>query len=123
MKKAYINLAITTLVVASMTAAIFYLMQNSLFTVSFLGTNYLNKTFVYQATTLALSLVVVLITALLTKFKSIKLLSIKNIDGEVFRNPGSNNKNNKDLEKGGLNFTIIISIVTAAIYFKYTGTE
>ena len=121
MKKAYINLAITTLVVASMTAAIFYLMQNSLFTVSFLGTNYLNKTFVYQATTLALSLVVVLITALLTKFKSIKLLSIKNIDGKVIPEPWIGiTKNNKDSwKKGGLNFTIIISIVTAvAIYFQ-----
>ncbi len=121
MKKAYINLAITTLVVVSMIAAIFYLMQNSLFTVSFLGTNYLNRTFAYQATTLALSLVIVLITALQTRFQSIRLLSIKNIDGEVIPEAWIGiTKNNKDSwKKGGLNLTIVISVVTAvAIYFQ-----
>lgn len=60
MKKIYINLAITLSVVGLMIAAIIYLMQNSLFTVSWFSTNYLNRTMVYQATTLALSLVIVL---------------------------------------------------------------
>ena len=121
MKKAYINLVITTLLVAAMIAAIIYLMSNPLFTVSLFSTNYLNKTFVYQATTLVLSLLVVLITALQTKFQSVKLLSIRNIDGEVMPEPwiGITKKNKDTWKKGGLSLTIIISAVTALIiYFQ-----
>jgi hypothetical protein len=121
MKKAYINLMITILVVALMIAAILYLMNNSLFTFNLLSTNYLNKTFVYQATTLGLSLVIVLITALQTRFQSLKLLSIKNIDGEVIPEPwiGITKKNKDSWKTLGRNFTIIISVVTAvAIYFQ-----
>ena len=121
MKKAYINLMITILMVALMIAAILYLMNNSLFTFNLLSTNYLNKTFVYQATTLGLSLVIVLITALQTRFQSLKLLSIKNIDGEVIPEPwiGITKKNKDSWKTLGRNFTIIISVVTAvAIYFQ-----
>lgn len=121
MKRAYINLMITILVVALMIAAILYLMNNSLFTFNLLSTNYLNKTFVYQATTLGLSLVIVLITALQTRFQSLKLLSIKNIDGEVIPEPwiGITKKNKDSWKTLGRNFTIIISVVTAvAIYFQ-----
>ncbi|MGI6250906.1 MAG: CPBP family intramembrane glutamic endopeptidase [Anaerolineaceae bacterium] len=119
MKKAYINLVITILVVAAMIAAILYLMNHSLFTFTLLSTNYLNKTFVYQATTLVLSLVIVLITALQTKFQSIKLLSVKNIDGEVIPEPwiGITKKNKDTWKKLGLNFTIMISVVTAVVIF------
>jgi hypothetical protein len=104
-----------------MIAAILYLMNNSLFTFNLLSTNYLNKTFVYQATTLGLSLVIVLITALQTRFQSLKLLSIKNIDGEVIPEPwiGITKKNKDSWKTLGRNFTIIISVVTAvAIYFQ-----
>ncbi|HPX70754.1 MAG TPA: CPBP family glutamic-type intramembrane protease [Bacillota bacterium] len=121
MKKAYINLGITVLVVASMIAAIVYLMNNSLFSVDFLSTNYLNKTFAYQVTTLLLSFVIVLITALQTGFQSVKLLSVKNIDGEVIPEPwiGITEKNKDTWKKGGLNITIIISLATAVtIYFQ-----
>ena len=119
MKKAYINLMITILVVALMIAAILYLMNNSLFTFNLLSTNYLNKTFVYQATTLGLSLVIVLITALQTRFQSLKLLSIKNIDGKVIPEPwiGITKKNKDTWKKLGLNFTIMISVVTAVVIF------
>lgn len=92
-----------------------------LFEVSFLGTKYLNDTFAYQMTTLALSLVIILVTALLTNFQSLKLLSIKKIDGEVTPEPWIGiSKNNKDTWKTlGRNVAIIISIVTAVvIYFQ-----
>ncbi|MDI9461302.1 MAG: CPBP family intramembrane glutamic endopeptidase [Saccharofermentanales bacterium] len=121
MKKIYINLAITLSVVGLMIAAIIYLMQNSLFTVSWFSTNYLNRTMVYQATTLALSLVIIFITALQTKFQSLRLLSIKRIDGEVIPEPwiGISKKNKDSWKTLGRNIAIIISVVTAvAIYFQ-----
>ncbi|MGB4610353.1 MAG: CPBP family intramembrane glutamic endopeptidase [Saccharofermentanales bacterium] len=121
MKKIYTNFVITILIVGLMIASILYLMKNSLFTFNLFSTNYLNRTMVYQMTTLVLSLVIVLITALQTKFQSIRLLSIKKIDGEVVPEPwiGITKKNKDSWKKLGLNFTIIISIVTAiTIYFQ-----
>ncbi|MGI6579631.1 MAG: CPBP family intramembrane glutamic endopeptidase [Saccharofermentanales bacterium] len=121
MKKIYTNFVITILIVGLMIASILYLMKNSLFTFNLFSTNYLNRTTVYQTTTLVLSLVIVLITALQTKFQSIRLLSIKKIDGEVVPEPwiGITKKNKDSWKKLGLNFTIIISIVTAiTIYFQ-----
>ncbi|MGI6090393.1 MAG: CPBP family intramembrane glutamic endopeptidase [Saccharofermentanales bacterium] len=121
MKKIYINLVITLSVVGLMIAAILYLMHNSLFTFSLFSTNYLNRTMVYQATTLVLSSVIILITALQTKFQSLRLLSIKRIDGEVIPEPwiGITKKNKDSWKKLGRNIAIIISVVTAvAIYFQ-----
>ena len=121
MKKAYINLAITLLVVGLMVAGIVYLMNNSLFTVNWFRTNYLNRVFAYQATTLVMSFVVILITGLQTRFQSIRLLNITRIDGEVMPEPWIGiTKNNKDTwKKGGLNIAIIITVVTAVvIYFQ-----
>lgn len=121
MKKVTVNFAITLSIVGAMTAAILYLMQNSLFTVQFFRTNYLNKTFSYQTTTLILSLIIVFVTALQTRFQSLKLLSIKNIDGQVLPEPWIGiTKNNKDTWKiGGLKVAISISVITAiAIYFQ-----
>lgn len=121
MKKVTTNFAITLSVVGLMVAAILYLMKNSLFTVQFFSTNYLKKTMSYQTTTLILSLIIVFVTALQTEFQSLKLLSIKRIDGEILPEPWIGiTKNNKDTwKKGGLNLTIIISVVTAiAIYFQ-----
>jgi hypothetical protein len=121
MKKIYINLAITLSVVGLMIAAILYLMQNSLFTFSLFSTNYLNRTMVYQATTLVLSLVIIFITALQTKFQSLRLLSLKRIDGEVIPEPwiGITKKNKDSWKKLGRNIAIIISVVTAVtIYFQ-----
>ena len=43
MKKVTTNFAITLSIVGAMTAAILYLMQNSLFTVQFFSTNYLKE--------------------------------------------------------------------------------
>ncbi len=127
MKKIYINLAITLSVVGLMIAAIIYLMQNSLFTVSWFSTNYLNRTMVYQATTLALSLVIIFITALQTKFQSLRLLSIKRIDGEVIPEPwiGISKKNKDSWKTLGRNIAIIISVVTAvgSILYRITQTE
>ncbi len=104
-----------------MIASILYLMKNSLFTFTLFSTNYLNKTMVYQTTTLVLSLVIIFITALQTEFQSLRLLSIKRLDGEVVPEPwiGITKKNKDSWKKLGLNFTIIISVVTAvAIYFQ-----
>jgi hypothetical protein len=121
MKKTYINFFITLSVVGLMTAAIIYLMQNSLFTVSWFSTNYLNRTIVYQATTLALSLVIVFITALQTEFQSIRLLSIRRIDGDVISEPwiGISRKNKDTWKTLDRNIAIVISVVTAVvIYFQ-----
>lgn len=121
MKKVTTNFVITLSVVGLMVAAILYLMKNSLFTVQFFSTNYLNKTMSYQTITLILSLIIVFVTALQTEFQSLKLLSIKRIDGEVLPEPwiGITKKNKDTWKKGGLNLTIIISVVTAiAIYFQ-----
>lgn len=119
MKKAYINLAITLLVVGLMVAGIVYLMNNSLFTVNWFKTNYLNRVFAYQTTTLVMSFVVILITGLQTRFQSIRLLNITRIDGEVLPEPWIGiTKNNKDSwKKGGLTVAIIITVVTAAVIF------
>lgn len=121
MKKIYTNFVITISIVGLMIASILYLMKNSLFTVDWFSTNYLNRVMVYQITTLVLSLVIVFVTALQTEFQSIRLLSIKRIDGEVIPEPwiGITKKNKDSWKKLGLNFTIIISVVTAvAIYFQ-----
>lgn len=121
MKKVYVNFTITILVVLAMVTSIFYLMSNSLFTVDWFSTNYLNRVFSYQATTLVMALVIVFITALQTGFKSLKLLSIRNIDGEVIPEPliGLKNKNNDSWKTVGAVFTFTISAITAiAIYFQ-----
>ncbi|MGI6766205.1 MAG: CPBP family intramembrane glutamic endopeptidase [Lentihominibacter sp.] len=121
MRKIYINFVITIAVVGLMIAAILYLMNNSLFTFTLFSTDYLNKVMVYQTTTLVLALVIVLITALQTEFQSIRLLSIRRIDGEVIPEPWIGlTKNNKDSWKTvGLVVAVIISVVTAVvIYFQ-----
>lgn len=121
MKKIVTNFLITLTVVVLMVASILYLMKNSLFTVNLLSTNYLNRTLAYQTTTLLLSFVIIVITALQTEFQSIRLLSIKRIDGEVIPEPWIGiTKNNKDTWKtGGLSVAVIISVITAvAIYFQ-----
>lgn len=121
MKKIYINFAITFLMVGLMIATIIYMMNNSLFTVNWFSTNYLNGVMVHQTTTVVLSLVIIFITALQTKFQSLRLLSIKRIDGEVIPEPwiGITKKNKDSWKKLGLNFTIVVSLVTAvAIYFQ-----
>lgn len=82
MKKAATHVGITIVVVGLMIASIIYLMSNSLFTVTRFGTNYLNRVFSYQVTTLALSLVIILVIALLTRFQSLRLLSVMRIDGD-----------------------------------------
>jgi hypothetical protein len=121
MKRIYTNFVITISMVGLMTAAIIYLMSNSLFTVNWFSTNYLNRTMAYQLTTLVLSLVIVLVTAFQTEFQSLRLLSVKRIDGKVLPEPwiGITKKNKDSWKKLGLNMTIIISVVTAvAIYFQ-----
>jgi hypothetical protein len=121
MRKIYANFMITIVMVGLMTAAIIYLMSNSLFTVNWFSTNYLNRTMAYQATTLVLSLMIVLVTALQTGFQSLRLLSVKRIDGKVLPEPwiGITKKNKDSWKKLGLNMTIVISVVTAAaIYFQ-----
>ena len=105
----------------AMIAAILYLMQNQLFTFSLFSTDYLNRTMVYQATTLVLSLGIILITALQTRFQSLRLLSIKRIDGEVLPEPwiGITKRNRDSWKTLGRNIAIIISVVTAiTIYFQ-----
>ena len=121
MKKAAIHVGITIVVVALMIASIIYLMSNSLFSVTRFGTNYLNRVFSYQVTTLALSLVIILVIALLTHFQSLRLLSVTRIDGEVLPEPwiGISNKNKDTWKTLGRNMAIVISVVTAiAIYFQ-----
>ena len=121
MKKAATHIGITIVVVGLMIASIIYLMSNSLFTVTWFGTNYLNRVFSYQVTTLALSLVIILIIALLTRFQSLRLLSVTRIDGEVLPEPwiGISNKNKDTWKTLGRNMAIVISVVTAiAIYFQ-----
>ena len=121
MKKAAIHVGITIVVVGLMIASIIYLMSNSLFTVTWFGTNYLNRVFSYQVTTLALSLVIILVIALLTRFQSLRLLSVTRIDGEVLPEPwiGISNKNKDTWKTLGRNMAIVISVVTAiAIYFQ-----
>ncbi len=121
MKKAATHVGITIVVVGLMIASIIYLMSNSLFTVTWFGTNYLNRVFSYQVTTLALSLVIILVIALLTRFQSLRLLSVTRIDGEVLPEPwiGISNKNKDTWKTLGRNMAIVISVVTAiAIYFQ-----
>ena len=121
MKKVVTNFVITISIVGLMIAAILYFRANPLFTVKLLGTNYLNSVMVYQTTTLVLSLVIVFVTALQTKFQSIRLLAINRIDGEVLPEPwiGITKKNKDSWKKGGLSVTVIISVVTAvAVYFQ-----
>ena len=121
MKKVYTNFIITISMVGLMIAAILFLMSNPLFTVNWFSTNYLNRTMAYQASTLVLSLVIVLVTAFQTGFQSLRLLSIKRIDGKVLPEPwiGITKKNKDSWKKLGFNFTVIISLVTAAaIYFQ-----
>ena len=121
MKKVYTNFIITIFMVGLMIAAILFLMSNPLFTVNWFSTNYLNRTMAYQASTLVLSLVIVLVTAFQTGFQSLRLLSIKRIDGKVLPEPwiGITKKNKDSWKKLGFNFTVIISLVTAAaIYFQ-----
>lgn len=123
MKKIYINFVITLSLIGFMIAAIIYLMGHSLFIFTLFSTNYLNRTMVYQTTTLALSLVILVITAFQTEFQSIRLLSVKRMDGQVIPEPwiGITEKTAEidSWKTLGRNFILIISIVTAiAIYFQ-----
>ncbi len=121
MKKAATHVGITIVVVGLMIASIIYLMSNSLFAVTRFGTNYLNRVFSYQVTTLALSLVIILIIALLTRFQSLRLLSVTRIDGEVHPEPwiGISTRNKDTWKTLGRNMAIVISVVTAiVIYFQ-----
>ncbi|MFY9263219.1 MAG: CPBP family intramembrane metalloprotease [Actinomycetaceae bacterium] len=121
MKKIVPNFIITLTVVGLMIAAILYVRSSPLFNINLFSTNYLNATVVYQLTTLALALVIVLITALQTGFKSLRLLSIARIDGEVTPEPwiGITEKNKDTWKRLGLSVGLIISAVTAiVIYFQ-----
>lgn len=115
------NLIITLIVVGLMVAAMFTFRGNPPIRIELFGTNYLNMTAGYQLTMLVLSLVAILITGIQTRFQSLKLLSITNIDGVVRPEPwiGITEKNKDTWKKLGLSLTIIVSIVTGVIlYFQ-----
>ncbi|HNZ50032.1 MAG TPA: CPBP family intramembrane metalloprotease [Bacilli bacterium] len=122
MKKIIINLSITIALVGLMVAALFTLPVHPVIKVNFLATDYLNKTFAYQISTLVLSFVIILIMGLLTRFQSVKLLALNKIDGEINPEPwiGFFKKEKKDTWKvSGLSLAIIITLVTAiVIYFQ-----
>ena len=72
-------------------------------------------------TTLALSLVIILVIALLTRFQSLRQLTVTRIDGEVHPEPwiGISTRNKDTWKTLGRNMAIVISVVTAiAIYFQ-----
>jgi hypothetical protein len=120
------NFVMTILTVGLMITAIFYIRENPLFNFELFDSNYLNTLMNYLTPTLILSLLIVMVTALQTKFQSIKLLSITRIDGAVRPEPwiGISKKNKDSWKKVGLSFTIVISIVTAmVIYYQVFQTE
>ncbi len=126
MNKIIRNFIITLITVGLMIFTIFRIKilgdnTTQLFEVSFFNTKYLNDTFVYQITTLVLSFVIILITALQTKLQSLNLLSLKKIDGKVTPEPwiGISKKNKDTWKTLGRNVAIVISIVTAVVvYFQ-----
>ena len=122
MKKIIINFTITLIVVGLMVTALFTLPVYPVLKFDFLATGYLNKTLAYQISTLVLSLVIILIMGLLTKFQSVKLLALNKIDGEINPEPwiGFLKKEKKENWKvNGFIITIIITLVTAiVIYFQ-----
>ena len=108
-----------------MITAIFYLRANPLFSFDLLDSNYLNSQMVYQTSTLVLSLLIVFVVGMLTRFQSVKLLSLTKLDGFVKPEPWIGiTKNNKDSWlKVGISFSIIISLVTAVVvYFQVYQT-
>ena len=112
MNKIIRNFIITLTLVGLMIFTIFNIkiLPNAkpLFKIGFFNSNYLNETFVYQVTTLLLSFVIILITALQTKFQAISLLSITKIDGNINPEPWIGiTKNNKDTwKKLGINLAV-----------------
>ncbi|NLK46720.1 MAG: CPBP family intramembrane metalloprotease [Treponema sp.] len=130
MNKIIRNFIITLTLVGLMIFTIFNIkiLPNAkpLFKIGFFNSNYLNETFVYQVTTLLLSFVIILITAVQTKFQSLSLLSITKIDGNINPEPWIGiTKNNKDTwKKLGINLAVVISIVTAiTVYFQVFRAE
>jgi uncharacterized protein len=73
----------------------------------------------YQLTTLILAGLMIGLVAVLTGGEGMKLLNLKNIDGEITPEPwiGINPKGKESWKSLGVTFSIIITLVTAVVIF------
>lgn len=116
-----VKTATTTIIVIMFAILLVLIDRNPVLSLEFLLNEKLNAAINYQITVLGLAGLMILLIIGMTGKKSIKLLNIAHLDGAIIpeRFIGINPKKNETWKNLGLNFAIVISLVTAiVIYFQ-----
>lgn len=110
-----------TLIVTIFSIMLVYIKKNPIANIDFIANKALNSEINYQVTVLILSISMIVIVIIMTGMRSLKFLNITRLDGVIKPDKYIGIKpNHKDTWLSlGINFSIIISTVTAiVIYFQ-----
>ena len=115
----YLNLIIITLVVVVISPILILIMNRPLLHIQLFGNQQFNAILNYQLTALIIAGAVIGLVALLTNGNALKLLNLNHLDGEIQPEPwiGINPKSGETWKSLGLNFSIIITVVTTVVIF------
>lgn len=116
-----IRTIITTIVVTLFALLLVYIKSNPILEIKFIDHRTINLGMNYQLTVLGLALTLIAFIVVITGKQALELLNITRIDGEIIPDRFIGIiPNEKDSWKNlGLNFSIMISVVTAiVIYFQ-----
>lgn len=110
---------IISILVALIAPLILWINENPVLNLMTFENAQYNKTINYQLTTLILAGIVILIVSLLTRGSALSLLNLRKVDGTITPEPWIGiNPNQKETWKDlGINFSIVITLVTAVVIF------
>ena len=113
------KMILITIIVVVISPALLWLNKTPLFNLSPFTNPRYNSMLNYQLTVLILAGVVFLITALLTEGRALSLINLRQIDGPINPEPwiGINPKEGETWKNLGLNFSFVITLVTAVVVF------
>jgi hypothetical protein len=110
---------IITILVALLAPSLLWINQHPIISLSPFKNPQYNHILNYQLTTLILAGIVILITSLLTGGRALSLLNLRKKDGSITPEPwiGIKPKDGESWKALGLNFSLIITIVTMVVIF------
>ncbi len=114
-----IKFIIITISVALIAPLILWINKNPILNLTPFKNPHYNKILNYQLTTLILAGIVILGVSLLTNGRALSLLNLRKVDGPITPEPwiGINPKQGESWKGLGINFSVIITLVTAVVIF------
>jgi uncharacterized protein len=114
-----IKFIIIAIFVALIAPLILWINRNPILNLTPFKNPHYNKILNYQLTTLILAGVVILGVSLLTNGRALSLLNLRKVDGPITPEPwiGINPKQGESWKGLGINFSVIITLVTTVVIF------